>query len=105
MSEQDTDHEDCKRCHAVATVRDGCDPTDYCDLCAQELVEELERWKEESTAELLKCGKLLSEAGSELAALRKENGELRDILFRIQEYGHLSLQHRRDIEQALKGDV
>lgn len=32
----------CARCHNVYELRDGCEPTKYCDPCAHERVAELE---------------------------------------------------------------
>jgi hypothetical protein len=31
----------CKKCHDTYALRDGFDPTDYCDLCAHSVVESL----------------------------------------------------------------
>ena len=39
MSEEDNE---CKRCHMTMLIGDGLEQTDYCNLCAQELVIQLE---------------------------------------------------------------
>jgi hypothetical protein len=39
---------DCRRCGQTMTLGDGLEPTDYCNLCAQELVEELLEEKREA---------------------------------------------------------
>lgn len=37
--EGDQEHE-CQRCHELYMLRDGEEPTKYCDQCAHEIVEE-----------------------------------------------------------------
>jgi len=30
---------ECKRCRNIMRIRDGCEPTDYCDECAHDLLD------------------------------------------------------------------
>jgi hypothetical protein len=35
---EDDEENECHRCHQLMHIREGCDPTKYCDSCAQDLV-------------------------------------------------------------------
>lgn len=64
MSE--TPDDECARCGEVFDIPVGLDPSKYCNLCAQVLVEER--------------GVSLAAAQSDLARLAKSNAELREAL-------------------------
>lgn len=77
---------ECKRCRQDYSVRDGCDPTKYCDDCAHEVVEKLERRVEvlkrefeklqTDNAALLavaKAAKAVSEIGPQLNGMQRKN--------------------------------
>ena len=44
----------CKSCGDEYELRDGCEPTKYCDLCAQKVVERVERELDAAWTELLR---------------------------------------------------
>jgi len=60
----------CVRCEEEYGLRDGMDPSKYCDECAQILIDELEPRCELDKAEIIKLRKLLYSAVRELEYAR-----------------------------------
>ena len=60
----------CARCDKEYGLRDGMDPSKYCDECAQILTDELETRCELDKAEIIKLRKILYRAVRELEYAR-----------------------------------
>lgn len=75
MNAEDGDSTDCKRCHEPMMLRDGCEPTPYCDNCAHALVEEHEteiaRLENIVTIQQNQIERLLAARDAETAAKQK----------------------------------
>ena len=73
----------CKSCGDEYELRDGCEPTKYCDLCAQKVVERIERELDKATAELemWRDGNIVREEDRAMMdAARTELSRLRDVV-------------------------